>query len=167
MDTAADLTHIKPDVLKPDARAPRELVQSTAFVLKRLGWACKDRGYAAFDEIGASPLHYGVLAVLDEGARETQATIADALGFDRSVLVGLLDDLEEHGLVERRRDPADRRRHLVSLTKAGEKVLAEYRGIASRLDDELLAPLAPKERAELHRLLVKLAVHHDKRYAAS
>jgi DNA-binding MarR family transcriptional regulator len=162
MDTTADLTQAK-----PDARAPRELVKSTAFVLKRLGWACKDRGYQAFDQIGASPLHYGVLAVLDEGARETQATIADALGFDRSVLVGLLDDLEEHGLVERRRDPADRRRHLVSLTTAGEKVLAEYRGIASRLDDELLEPLTPKERAELHRLLVKLAVHHDKRYAPS
>jgi MarR family transcriptional regulator, lower aerobic nicotinate degradation pathway regulator len=160
METAV---HTTP--LKPDARAPRELVKSTAFLLKRLGWACKDRGYQAFELIGSSPLHYGVLAVLDEGARETQATIADALGFDRSALVGLLDDLEEHGLVERRRDPADRRRHLVSLTPAGEKVLAQHRAIAGQLDDEILAPLEPKERAELHRLLVKLAVHHDKRYA--
>jgi len=160
MDTAV---HTTP--LKPDPRAPRELVKSTAFLLKRLGWACKDRGYQAFEVIGSSPLHYGVLAVLDEGARETQATIADALGFDRSALVGLLDDLEEHGLVERRRDPADRRRHLVSLTAAGEKVLAEHRAIAGQLDAEILAPLEPKERVELHRLLVKLAVHHDKRYA--
>jgi DNA-binding MarR family transcriptional regulator len=163
METTADITQQR----KPDARAPRELVQSTAFLLKRLGWACKDRGYQAFEVIGSSPLHYGVLAVLDEGARETQATIADALGFDRSALVGLLDDLEEHGLVERRRDPADRRRHLVSLTPAGEKVLAEHRAVASRLDDELLAPLEPEERAELHRVLAKLAAHHDKRYADS
>src|SRR5436309_1236511 len=140
METTADLTHVK-----PPARAPRELIQSTAFVLKRLGWACKDRGYQVFDAIGASPLHYGVLAVLEEGARETQATIADELGFDRSVLVGLLDDLEEHGLVERRRDPADRRRHLVSLTPAGEKRLAEYRAVAGRLDEEILQPLTPKE----------------------
>jgi DNA-binding MarR family transcriptional regulator len=162
MHTTADVTQ-----LKPDARAPRELVKSTAFLLKRLGWTCKDRGYQAFEVIGSSPLHYGVLAVLDEGARETQATIADALGFDRSALVGLLDDLEEHGLVERRRDPADRRRHLVSLTAAGEKVLAEHRAIAGRLDDELLAPLEPQERAELHRILAKLASHHDKRYAES
>ena len=160
-----DTTTVDIPQAKPDARAPRELVKSTAFVLKRLGWACKDRGYQAFDEVGASPLHYGILAVLDEGARETQATIADALGFDRSALVALLDDLERHHLVERRRDPADRRRHLVSMTPAGEKVLAEYRSIASKLDDDLLAPLEPKERAELHRLLVKLASHHDKRYA--
>jgi DNA-binding MarR family transcriptional regulator len=160
MDTAVDITPSK-----PAARAPRELVKSTAFLLKRLGWACKDRGYAAFEVIGSSPLHYGVLAVLDEGARETQATIADALGFDRSALVGLLDDLEEHGLVVRRRDPADRRRHLVNLTPAGEKELAKHRAIAGRIDDEVLAPLAPQERAELHRLLAKLAAHHDKRYA--
>jgi DNA-binding MarR family transcriptional regulator len=158
-------TPVETATAKPDARAPRELVRSTAFLLKRLGWACKDRGYQAFDAVGSSPLHYGVLAVLEEGARETQATIADALGFDRSALVGLLDDLEERGLVERRRDPADRRRHLVNLTPAGEKVLREHRAIASRLDSELLEPLAPEERGELHRLLAKLAAHHDKRYA--
>jgi DNA-binding MarR family transcriptional regulator len=158
--------HVETTPEKNDTRAPRELVRSTAFLLKRLGWACKDKGYQAFDAVGTTPLHYGVLAVLDEGARETQATIADALGFDRSALVSLLDDLEEKQLVERRRDPADRRRHLVSLTPAGEKVLREHRVIATRLDAELLAPLEQDERDELHRLLAKLAAHHDKRYAA-
>jgi DNA-binding MarR family transcriptional regulator len=154
-------------MVKPPARAPLELVKSTAFLLKRLGWACKDRGYQAFDAVGSTPLHYGVLAVLDEGARETQATIADALGFDRSVLVGLLDDLEERKLVERRRDPADRRRHLVSLTDEGKKILRDYRVVSAKLEQELLAPLEPDERAELHRLLQKLAAHHDARYDAS
>ena len=92
-------------------------------------------------------------------------TIADALGYDRSWFVGLLDDLEEAGLVERKRDPIDRRRHLVSLKPAGKKRLAELRAISQQVEDEFLAPLSPQERKELHALLLELAAHHDPRYA--
>jgi MarR family transcriptional regulator, lower aerobic nicotinate degradation pathway regulator len=154
-------------VVKLGVRPPLELVGSTAFLLKRLGWALKDRTYDAFEQAGASPYHYAVLAVLDESARETQATIADALGYDRSWLVGLLDELEEAGLIERRRDPTDRRRHLVSMKPAGKKKLAALRAISKRVEDEFLAPLAPAERDALHALLLELAAHHDPRYAPS
>jgi MarR family transcriptional regulator, lower aerobic nicotinate degradation pathway regulator len=150
---------------KPGVKPPYELVCSPAYLLKRLGGAMKEASLAAFDAAGESPYHYSVLAVLEESPRETQATIADSLGYDRSWLVGLLDELEEKGLIERRRDPDDRRRHLVSLQPAGKRKLAELRAISKRVEDEFLAPLGSKQRIELHRLLLELAAHHDPRYA--
>ena len=148
------------------ARPPRALVASTSHLLKRLGFKIKDRSIDAFEGTGLSPMHYGVLVLLEEDPRETQATIADALGYDRSHLVGLLDELEKGGLIERRRDLEDRRRHLVSLTPEGKKALARLRAIVTQVDDEFLAPLDADERTTLHQLLLKLAAAHDERYAS-
>jgi DNA-binding MarR family transcriptional regulator len=145
------------------ARLPRELVDSTSFLLKRLGFLAKDRTLTAFDEAGHSAYHYAVLAVLDEGTRETQGAVADALGYDRGQLVGILDELEEQGLVERKRDPQDRRRHVVRMTADGKRVLGKLRTLSKRLDDEYFAPLSDAERAKLHALLLKLAERHEPR----
>jgi len=146
-------------------RLPAELVDSTSFLLKRLGFSAKGRSMAAFEQAGHNPYHYAVLAALDEGHRETQAAIADALGYDRSQLVGILDELEEQHLIERQRDKADRRRHLVELTPDGRKALTKLRLLSKRLDDEFFAPLDDAERDELHRLLLKLAERHEPRCA--
>ena len=162
--TSSMSTAEQPIRVKPAVRPPRELVSSTSFLLKRLGFEVKDRVHDGYDAAGASPFHFTVLAVLDEGARETQATIADALGYDRSYLVGLLDELEERSLIERKRDPADRRRHLVKLTPAGKKVLAKLRALQASIDDDFFAPLSAEERAALHKLLHRLAVYHDPRF---
>ena len=145
---------------------PQELVASTVFLLGRVGIAMKMQTIEAFEQAGFSPYHFSVLALLDEGARETQATIADVLRVDRSQLVGLLDSLEERGLVERRRDPNDRRRHLVSLTAAGKHELATLRKLVKRIEAEFLAALEPEERATLHRLLLRLAMSRDDRFVA-
>ena len=141
-------------------RLPEELISSTSFLLKRLGFAAKDKAMEAYERSGLHPYHHAVLAVLDEGSRETQGAIADALGYDRGQLVGLLDELEDRGLVERRRDPADRRRHIVRLTPAGKRALAKLRALARQLDDEFLASLDEDERAQLHALLLRLAQQH-------
>ena len=141
-------------------RLPEELVASSAFLLKRLGYAAKEQAMEAYERTGLHPYHHAVLAVLDESSRETQGAIADALGYDRGQLVGLLDDLEERGLVERRRDTGDRRRHLVRLTPAGKRTLARLRTLAQEIEDELLAPLDEAQRAQLHALLLSLAQKH-------
>ena len=95
---------------------PAELVASSLFLLKRLGFAAKSRSIDEYERLGLNPYHHAILALLEGSAPETQAEIADALGYDRGTLVGLLDELEEQKLVERKRDPDDRRRQLVRIT---------------------------------------------------
>jgi MarR family transcriptional regulator, lower aerobic nicotinate degradation pathway regulator len=151
--------------LSADQRLPAELVASTSFLLKRLGFAVKDRAMAAYEETGLHPYHHAVMLLLEEGTRDTQGSIADALGYDRGQLVGLLDELEEQGFVERKRDPNDRRRHLVRLTADGKKTLRRLRTLAGRLDDDFLAPLSDDDRETLHALLLRLAEVHEPRCA--
>jgi DNA-binding MarR family transcriptional regulator len=141
-------------------RLPDELVSSALFLLKRLGMSAKERSFAAYEELGLHPYHHAILAVLDEGTRETQGSIADSLGYDRGQLVGLLDELEAAGLIERRRDPSDRRRHVVQMTALGRKTLAKLRALSQRLEEEFLAPLDERERKVLHALLLELAEEH-------
>ena len=139
---------------------PRELRDSTSFLLKRLGFAAKERAMEAFEETGLTPYHYAVLLSLSEDSHETQGAIADSLGYDRGQLVGMLDELEERGLVERRRDPADRRRQLVSMTPEGKRELTRLRGLSRRLEAELFGPLDERQREQLHELLLSLAESH-------
>jgi len=143
---------------------PGELLASTTFLLKRLGFTAKDRAMASYEGTGLHPYHYAIMLVLDEGSADTQGSIADALGYDRGQLVGLLDELQEQGLVERQRDPNDRRRHLVRMTTEGTKALRRLRAIARRNEDDFLDPLSEEERAQLHTLLMRLAEKHEPRY---
>ncbi|MGZ4333253.1 MAG: MarR family winged helix-turn-helix transcriptional regulator [Gaiellaceae bacterium] len=146
-------------------RLPAELVASNVFLLKRLGFAAKTRSLEMYEREGLNPYHYAILALLDEGMPEAQAAIADALGYDRGTLVGLLDELEEKTLVERKRDPDDRRRHLVRLTGDGKRTLGRLRAFAKKVEDEFLAPLDDEQREQLHVLLLELAEQHEPRCA--
>lgn len=150
--------------LKQPAGLPEELQVCTAFLLARVGTAIKLNAVEAFEREGLSMYQYSVLAVLAEGATETQASIADTLNLDRGQLVGVLDGLEEAGLIERRRDQSDRRRHMVSLTPAGKKQLVKMRTIVKRIEDDFLEPLDDKTRAALQTALLRVAASHDGRF---
>ena len=141
-----------------ETQIPEELLGSTLFLLARLGYALKARLVEEFEQAGFSIYQYGVLATLGEGACGTQAMIADVLHLDRSQLVGVLDELEERGLVERQRDPNDRRRHAVSLTSEGKRQLVKG------IEEAVLEPLEPRSRELLHKALLTLAMHNDPRF---
>jgi MarR family transcriptional regulator, lower aerobic nicotinate degradation pathway regulator len=125
----------------PTPGLPEELVRSTTFLLKRLGFRAKEEALEAYEQTGLGPYHHAVLAVLAENPPEAQGEIADTLGYDRGQLVGILDELEEQGLVERRRDPNDRRRHTVRITPEGKRVHTKLRALAERLEADFLADL--------------------------
>jgi DNA-binding MarR family transcriptional regulator len=125
----------------------------------------KERAFSAYEEAGFTPYQHAALVVLDAGARETQGEIADVLGYDRGQLVGILDELEERGLIERKRDPNDRRRHVVTMTPAGRRALTKLRALSEKLDDSYLAPLSDEDRETLHTLLLRLAEVHEPRCA--
>src|ERR1700688_1813079 len=95
------------DPPRPIQLVAKELALSSGYLLARLGLAFKAQATARAEESGFELYDYSLLAILGEGARETQATIADALALDPSRLVALLDSLEQRNMVARHRDPLD------------------------------------------------------------
>ena len=135
---------------------PTSLSVWTGYLLGRATDHSRDYFEALVKPLGIGRRHFGVLAVLGEEKPLSQAEIGERLSVDRNTMVILLDDLEEKSLVIRRRDPSDRRAHLVSLTDTGRDVLAQATAAARRTNDEVFAPLSPEERAQLHSLLSRL-----------
>jgi DNA-binding MarR family transcriptional regulator len=82
-----------------------------------------------------------------------QQALGELLHVDANNLVLLLNELEANGHVERRRDPRDRRRHIVGLTRAGIRALERAERGMESVEDEVLAALDANERARLLRLL--------------
>lgn len=132
-------------------------VDRVAFLLTQLGTRMHDRFAERLRPFGLHPRHYGMLGHLAAADGSSQQALADALGVHRSAMVALVDDLEERGLAERRRDPADRRAYTLHLTAEGRSRLAELHAIAEEEEEVLLAPLDPAARRELVARLQGLA----------
>ncbi len=104
-------------------------------------------------EAGFRPPCMGVLAVIEHLQPVSQRQISDHLGLDASDVVGVLDILEAAHMVQRRRDPADRRRHAVVLTELGETAARRFADLRTRATDRVLAGLDDGERRQLVALL--------------
>jgi DNA-binding MarR family transcriptional regulator len=104
---------------------------------------------------GLRPRHLIALKLLSEQGPVSQQDLTDALSLDPSNVVGLLNELEEHELITRRRDRADRRRHIVELSARGEEELGLAYARFRLVEDDLLSALSAEERATLYDLLVR------------
>jgi MarR family transcriptional regulator, lower aerobic nicotinate degradation pathway regulator len=137
-----------------NARAPS--LPLSGMLLVKLGRALQRGFNDALRPIELTPRHLQVLDELRQGPMSQQA-LADRVGADPTKLVGLLNDLESQHLVLRRRDPVDRRRHIVENSRQGEARVDAALAAAAAIEDDLLAGLDGEQRAQLRELLVLAA----------
>jgi DNA-binding MarR family transcriptional regulator len=108
-------------------------------------------------ELKFVPAHAGALRAIAANVGISQHALASMLGMVPSRLVGLLDDLEQRGLVERRDHAEDRRVHAIHLTEKGSRAMADLGRVARAHDDAVCAPLTEKDRQTLWSLLATIA----------
>ena len=99
---------------------------------------------------------YSVLTALDDTPVRTQAALAEAIGADKSRIIGTLDELQQAGLIERTPDPADRRVRLLSITPQGRRVRRTVRKEIQAQEEQVLITLAPADRKTFVRILQEL-----------
>ena len=105
--------------------------------------------------IGLSVQMCGVMNLLAEGAI-SQQELGEQLGIDRTTVVELIDDLEKQGVVERRRNPADRRSYALHLTTKGRTVQKRAAKAFDAAVDEYLGPLSAADRKALVDMLTRV-----------
>jgi len=143
---------------------PTGLEASTGYLLARLGMESRRRWARMLIDRNLTPHHYGVLMTLDQVGATSQQHLSRLVGVDPRNVVTVIDLLEDRTLIERKPDPADRRRYAVSLTPAGHMTLTELRHAGDAVEQDMLKGLSDNERAGLQQTLSKLFVEltqHD------
>jgi DNA-binding MarR family transcriptional regulator len=127
------------------------------FLLAHLGRVAKRRFAEALEPTGLKgPQAFALMRLRDLGPI-SQQELADKLDLDPSKLVALLNELESDGLAERRRDPCDRRRHIVEISARGHDRLADADRVMADFEVEFFSGLAADELRELQGLLARVA----------
>jgi MarR family transcriptional regulator, lower aerobic nicotinate degradation pathway regulator len=154
-----------PDERPPHAPLPEAVSDRLGFLLGKNHRALRGLADEALRPFGlepgetdCNPSHVGCLAVIASEAPLSQQRLGELTGIDRTSVVAIVDYLERHGYVERRRNPDDRRAYLLLVTDAGRKWLAAAKSALIEVEDRYLGPLSGRERAQLKDLLRKLIV---------
>jgi DNA-binding MarR family transcriptional regulator len=126
-------------------------------LLAGLGRDATARVRRAMRPLGLGAQQFLVLEQLQALGQTSQAQLADALGIDRSNLAAIAAELSDRDLVERTRHEIDRRRYVLRLSRAGERLLRRTEGAIALCDEDLLAPLDHEQREQLYVLLRRLA----------
>jgi len=132
-----------------------------AYLLARVGRTQAARFAERMRTVGLRPKHFAVLNAVALADGASQQEIGGRMGLDPSGLVGAIDELEGMGLLERRRDPADRRRNAIALTVEGTATLRRARRLVSDSARELLGALDDSEVETLVALLAKVEAGAD------
>ncbi|POM26342.1 HTH-type transcriptional repressor NicR [Actinomadura rubteroloni] len=141
----------------PDAPAAPQTIRALPSWL--LGRAAA-RGHrlvaAALARADLRMTHHAVLAAVAELAPVSQADLGRSLGVDPKDMVVILNDLQADGLVTRRPDPRDRRKNAIELSAEGRRRFDLTERLGREANDELVAPLTPREREQLMALLARI-----------
>jgi DNA-binding MarR family transcriptional regulator len=134
---------------------PGRLPVST--LLAALGREATARVRRAMRPLGLGAQQFLVLNELKALGLCSQAELADAMAIDRSNLAVIATELSERGLVERQRDMVDRRRYVLQLSHAGTMLLRQTESAIASAEEDILAPLGPRQREQLYTLLRRIA----------
>src|SRR3954451_5714791 len=129
----------------------------SAFLLAQVGAHAAQRFTERIAELDLTPAQVGLLRLVATRPGQSQQAIAAQLGTPPTRLVALVDALEKRGLVERRRNPEDRRLYALELTEGGRALMSRIALTAMAHERALTASLTEDERATLHALLTKVA----------
>jgi len=139
--------------------APARLRELPSWLLGQAAHKGQRLGSRALAAAGAHRSHYAVLSALDEFGPASQVGLGRRCGIDPSDMVALMTVLTGDGLVERTPDPGDRRRNLVSITRAGRDRLDALGSIVTGVQADLLEPLSAADRSRLVALLTSVVEH--------
>src|SRR5437764_1221220 len=138
---------------------PHTLQRHVGLLVLRTAHLVKARVDAGLEPGGLRIRHYAILQLLRTEGAVSQQAVGARLEIDPGTVVDLIDALEERGLVERRRNPDDRRVYRLHLTDAGSAAIEQLEPVLAGLEEAALAPLGGQELETLKSLLMRVVAH--------